>query len=135
MAQQKKRIEIPQGLSRLQREELAELIREFIVERTQSGRGADGQKFHRYSKEYAKVKGRSSPVDLKESGDMLDDLSVLTTRSGSVTIGYENGTFSNDKAEGNQKVNGREFIGVSGRALSAILREFKSRIDEDDSAA
>ena len=128
MAQQKKTLKIPKDLTPSERIELSDDIIDLIVKRTQRGRDVNNSKFKPYSKEYAAAKGVSrGSVDLTVTGDMLDAVKLLTHRSGSITIGIEkgatdrNGVDLNAKAEGNQKVNGREFIGLTQADLDNLI--------------
>lgn len=132
MAWMRTRIELPDDFDPGEREEIALKIIDYIKERTAAGIGIKGGRrftFPAYSKSYIesdafKRAGKSpSQVNLKLSGEMLDDLRILSTRGNSVLIGFENGTFSNDKADGNSAR--RPFLGVNKSELDAILREFK----------
>ena len=129
MAWQKVRIDIPDRFGPADREMIAAEIIEFIVERTRfEGRNKNNRPFTRYSKEYAKAKGVSrSDVDLTVSGEMLDELDIISHRKGSILIGYENGTESNDKATwAKASDNGpvRDFLGITKKAVREIVRDF-----------
>jgi hypothetical protein len=128
------------GLSPDQKDEVADLIIERIVNRTDQGKDKDGRKFPGYSKSYKesldfKVAGKSSKVDLQLSGDMLAALSVLDKTSRSVTIGFENGSEENAKADGNirgtygqsKPIPGkaRDFLGITDAELSKIINLVK----------
>lgn len=128
------------GLSPDQKDEVADLIIERIVNRTDQGKDKDGRKFAGYSKSYKesldfKVAGKSSKVDLQLSGDMLAALSVLDKTSRSVTIGFENGSEENAKADGNirgtygqsKPIPGksRDFLGITDAELSKIINLVK----------
>ncbi len=86
-----------------------------------------------------KNSGKSKHVDLQLSGDMLAALSLLSHKSGEITIGFENGTLENDKAEGNilgtygQKspIPGkkRDFLGIEPSKLRDFIDEVRI-IDE-----
>ena len=128
MAQQKVRIEIPKSLTPAERRSLAERVIDHIVERTQSGKRPDGKAFKKYASTNPKA---GSTVDLTLSGSMLGDIQLLNERSGSITVGFEDGTTSNAKAEGNIKGTyggpptgkARPFLGISKSALNEIVRE------------
>lgn len=128
------------GLTSDEKDEVADLIVERIVNRTQQGKDKDGQKFTSYSKAYKesldfKVAGKSNLVDLQLSGDMLAALSILDKTSRSVTIGFERGSEENAKADGNirgtygkpKPIPGkaRDFLGISERELKRIVDEVK----------
>lgn len=132
------------GLSPDQKDEVADLIIERIVSRTDQGKDKDGRRFPGYSKSYKesldfKVAGKSSKVDLQLSGDMLAALSVLDKTSRSVTIGFENGSEENAKADGNirgtygqsKPIPGkaRDFLGISERELVKIVKFVQSQED------
>lgn len=132
----KTKIKIPKKYNPEEREAIALDILEKIVERTQKGLDKDGQKFPNYSKSYKeslnfKIGGKSSKVDLTLSGDMLADMKLLSHKSGELTIGFENGTESNGKAEGNIKGTygqrtpimgkARDFLGVQKKELVEVL--------------
>lgn len=116
--------------------DLADLVIEHIVERTENGVDKDGKKFPGYSKSYLasldfKNAGKSpSKVDLTLSGDMLAALALLSERKGALTIGFENGTPENDKAEGNRlgsyggdpnPKKARDFLGIDRRKLAELI--------------
>lgn len=124
-----------------QKSEVADLIIERIVDRTQNGRDKDGQRFAGYSKSYKdsldfKIAGKSpSKVDLQLSGDMLAAIKVLDQTRRSVTIGFEQGSEENAKADGNirgtygksKPIPGkaRDFLGISDRELERIINLVK----------
>lgn len=129
------------GLTPDQKDEVADLIVERIVDRTQSGLDKNGKRFASYSKDYKdsldfKIAGKAGrPVDLQLSGDMLAALSIIDKTSRSVTIGFENGTEENAKADGNirgtygqsKPIPGktRDFLGISDRELDQIIKLVK----------
>lgn len=139
MAQQKVKIELPKGITPKDREDIGWKIIEYIQKRAineNKGYNPDTgkeKKFAKYSKDYAKKKGVSrSDVDLVLSADMFNDMKVLTETSGSVTVGFESGTKSNDKAEGNQKgtygsktpvTEPRYFLGLPKAQIIKIIDE------------
>lgn len=130
MAWQRTRIELPKSVDPGQ---AGELIIEYIRERTQQGTGirSNGRlyDFPAYSEAYRKWKGQRK-VDLTLSEDMLSEMRVLSVKGSSITIGFENGTEANAKAEGNQigsygrdpnPRKARSFLGVNKAELQAIL--------------
>ncbi len=138
----KTKIKIPKSYGPTEREAIALEILEKIVERTQNGKDKNGDKFAPYTKDYKeslnfKLGGKSSKVDLTLSGDMLADMQLLNHKNGEITIGYENGTESNSKAEGNirgtygQKVpdksKARDFLGINKNELGEILSNYPIR--------
>jgi hypothetical protein len=134
MAWMKTKIELPEDfdLAKSEREEVAVRILEYIKERTLDGVGIkNGRRFNfpKYSDAYIKSAafkeaGKSaSEVNLKLSGEMLEEMRILSLRGNQILIGFENGTFSNEKADGNSKK--RPFLGINKSELQEILREFK----------
>lgn len=132
------------GLSPDQKDEVADLIIERIVNRTDQGKDKNNKpwsgKAAEYSKSYKKsldfkVASKSSKVDLQLSGDMLAALSVLDKTSRSVTIGFERGSEENAKADGNirgtygqsKPIPGkaRDFLGITDAELSKIINLVK----------
>jgi hypothetical protein len=131
-----------------QQAEIADLIVERIVQRTEQGKNVDGKSFPKYSKAYTesldfKNSGKSGSVDLTLSGDMLAALTVLKTSEKYVEIGFSDSSVEG-RAEGNirgtyGKKRGnpalaRDFLGTSGftsnkgvseRELSRIVRLVK----------
>jgi hypothetical protein len=62
---------------------------EQIVDRTRRGESADGVRFIRYSQRYADQKGvGTNEVDLTASGDMLDNLTVVSADTDSIVLGW-----------------------------------------------
>jgi len=128
------------GLSPDQKDEVADLIIERIVNRTDQGKDKDGRRFPGYSKSYKesldfKVAGKTNKVDLQLSGDMLAALSVLDKTSRSVVIGFERGSEENAKADGNIRgtygkptpdpKKARDFLGISDAELTKIIKFVK----------
>ena len=131
------------GLNSDQKDEVADLIIERIVNRTDQGKDKQGKRFPGYSKSYKesldfKVAGKSSgKVDLQLSGDMLAALDVLDKTSRSVTIGFEPGSDENAKADGNIRgtygkptpdpKKARDFLGITETELSKIVKFVKAQ--------
>lgn len=132
------------GLNSDQKDEVADLIIERIVNRTQQGLDKTGKPWKRqasiYSESYQnsldfKVAGKGKTVDLQLSGDMLAALDILDKTSRSVTIGFEPGSEENAKADGNIRgtygkptpnpKKARDFLGISDRELSKIINLVK----------
>jgi len=142
MPQQKVEIPIPDDLKPAQRAELADLIIEHIVDRTQRGLDKEGKRFPGYSKEYIKSldfknAGKSkSKVDLQLSGDMLAALTLLTEKKGLLKIGFERGAEENDRAEGNilgsygrepDPSKARDFLGIQKSKLTELIAYVKEQ--------
>jgi hypothetical protein len=133
MAWQRFKVEIPEGFTPSEREAIAERIIERIRERSAEGTGirSNGRHFTfpGYSDAYinsdAFKKAGKSPgqVNLKLSGEMLEELSLISNKPTQLLIGFQNGTESNAKAEGNAKK--RNFLGLNKSELAEILSEFE----------
>ena len=131
-----------------EKEQVGDLIVERIVNRTDKGIDADGEKFAPYSKGYLKslnfkIAGKSkAKVDLQLSGDMLAALKVLKDKGDSLTIGFERGSVENAKADGNirgtygqPKPNpflSRDFLGISDVELIKIVKTIKRNTPKGD---
>lgn len=136
MAQQKIKIAIPDGLTPAERLELADLVIEHIVERSDQGLDKKGNPFPKYSKGYIKSldfknAGKSDNVNLQLSGDMLAAIKLLKHSNGELVVGFEKGTKENDKAEGNilgtygqpTPIRGkkRDFLGLESKKLRELI--------------
>ena len=143
MAWQRVKVEIPRDYTPTEREDFGVLVADYIRDRTAKGRGVlNGvpYKFKGYSPGYVasldfKIAGKSkSKPDLVLSGDMLTDLDVQRTKPGEVIVGFENGSESNDKAEGNilgsygrspDTGPRRSFLELTGKEIGALVRAFE----------
>jgi len=134
---QRVRLEVPKTLTPAQRELVAFEVIDYIRERTQLGRDANGRKFTEYTKAYAKFKGVSrGNVDLVLNDEMLRAIDLLNHKAGSLLIGFEKGSDENAKADGNIRGTygkpspipgkARPFLGISQNQLNRIIREVKS---------
>jgi len=86
--------------------EIAQAIIDRMVERTERGESAYGGSLGTYSKEYQnsldfKAFGKSNPVDLKLTGDMLNSVDIIEESGNKITIGF-NDDLENAKAYGHQ---------------------------------
>lgn len=128
-------LSLPKGLSRSERLNIADLVIEFIVDRTQRGLDANGKRFPKYSKAYMesldfKNAGKSKSVNLTLSGDMLAALAVLDEKDGKIVVGYEKGSDEEGRAEGNilgsyggdpDPKKARPFLGIRPNELKKII--------------
>ncbi len=132
-------IEIPKHFDASEREVLADEIIDFIRERTADGKSWRNRDLPGYSEGYVKslnfkIAGKSkSDVNLTQSGDMLGALTLLESRDGKLTIGYEKGSQENAIADGNirgtygQKTSigpKRDFLGITKTDLARIVEKF-----------
>jgi hypothetical protein len=129
------------GLDADQRDEVADLVIERIVNRSDQGMGlnADGtrlKKFPGYSESYKKsldfaIAGKQGkPVNLQLSGDMLAAIKVLKSTNQGVWIGFDDES-ENAKAEGNilgtygsdnpKPGKARNFLGITNQELMKIV--------------
>lgn len=139
-----KEIVIPTRYNEEERTAIAVDIVRYVRDRTLSGKGPGDKawsgKAGQYSKAYAnsldfkigrKSKGK---VNLKLSGDMLEELSVLNQSKGKVKIGFDEGSDSAGKAEGNIRGTygnaspipgkARPFLDLTQKEIAAILAKY-----------
>lgn len=138
---QKVEFKIPEDLTPSQRRDLADLIVERIVARTQlENVDKRGKPFPKYSPEYVKsldfkLGGKTAgEVNLTLSGDMLAALKPLKIRPDAIVVGFEKGSEENGKADGNirgtygkPKPIGpkRDFLGLKPEELRKLIAEVK----------
>lgn len=145
MAWQKVTISIPKDYSPDERIAIGDELLEFIRNRTSKGLDKNNKAFKGYSQSYIKSlnfknAGKSkNKVNLRLSGDMMASMDVLSQKSGEITIGFENGTEENGKAEGNilgtygqssSTGKSRDFLGVTKSDLDEVLSKFPLRDPE-----
>ena len=140
------KVKVPLGLKPIVRERVADKIIDYVRQRTSSGRDKDESSFPSYSKEYKesddfKIAGKSSMVNLKLSGDMMDTLSLVTHTDGELTIGY---TLSDDiagRVEGNvigsygkptgNSSKARNFLGIQKSKIDLIVSEVTNALNQE----
>jgi hypothetical protein len=143
-SQQKEQIDITgYGLNSEQREQVADLVVERIVNRTvKDNVDWRGKKFPAYSDEYKasldfKIAGKGKRVDLQLSGDMLAALKILKVTQKSIVVGYDKGTEENARAEGNilgsyggdpNPKKARDFLGITDNELLKIIKYVKKNV-------
>lgn len=137
-SQVKTTIKIPEQYSKRESLQIASDIVDFIIKRTESGKGKDGKDFPKYSKSYKdsfdfKVAGKSGTVNLTLSGEMLNELQVLMAERGKLEIGFDPDSDVNDRAEGNilgsyggepNKSKARNFLALSKTEIANILKDY-----------
>jgi len=144
MAWMKTKVAISPSLKPKDRVAISEAVIEYIKNRTLDGIDKNLEKFPNYTKSYAQFKGVSvSDVDLVFSGKMLSDLKLLSHKNGELTIGFEKGSESNGKAEGNIKGTygqpkpvqaPRDFLGISTEEVSALMDVIDEPLSASDAA-
>lgn len=137
---QRVKIEIPEDYGPQERRAIATEIVDFIRTRTQKKRvDKNNHPFAKYSPDYVKsldfkIAGKSKgKIDLTLSGDMLGALDVIATAKGQVTVGFENGSQENARADGNIRGTygkkpgtgpSRDFLGIAQEDLERILKRY-----------
>ncbi len=143
--QLKTRLTIPRDFSSAERNTLAILVIQFIESRTQQGKDINNSSFPPYSQSYKESKefeiaGKTSRVNLRQSGDTLASIELLSDGPGYITIGYIGGSLENDKAVWLQRSdNGvsRKFLGISDKDLNRFIEQVQRERgpEGEDSAA
>ena len=133
-------LEVPESLNSRQRSELADLVIEYIYDRTNDGLDKRGRPFKPYSKEYidsmsGRIGRKGSKVDLQLSGDMLAAMKLKKSSKGSIEIGFSDSE-NRAKAEGNilgsygqssaNPSKARDFFGIS----KSKLKEFINAVED-----
>lgn len=143
---QKIDIDIPEDLGPLERQALAAEVLDFIRTRTQDKNlDKNNKPFAKYSASYAKslefkIAGKSkSDVNLTLSGDMLGAMDLLDHAPGRITIGFDEDTPENARADGNirgtyghQKSIGpkRDFLGIAAGDLASIVDKYQGPLSK-----
>lgn len=140
MANLKTTIKIPTGLSRERKEQLAQDILSAIVLNAKLGYDKDGNRFTKYTKDYATEKGVGvRDVDLTLSGEMLDALKVIKIGRDYIDVGYDGRTKVSGKAEGNilgsygrtpNPDKARDFLGLPEKAIKLIMQGYELTEEE-----
>lgn len=137
----RKKILIPKTFNPQKRKEIASAIINLIQEKSFDGIDWKGKPFPKYSKKYIEFKG-SDKVDLTLSGEMLDELKLISDKSGELLIGFDRDSEMNGRAEGNilgsyggepNKKKARDFLGITDFELEDIVSTYESDDIETDS--
>ncbi len=111
-------IPLPADFTETQRLATGRDVIAFMKQRTRNGLDMFNRPFAPYSKRYKnslefRLAGKSDKVNMKFTGDMLKDLSILKQGTGFVTIGFDS-LGSNDKAffAAEPKNGSRRFFGI-----------------------
>lgn len=94
-----------------------------IKQRTTAGRAADGRAFERGAD--------GGPVDLKATGQMLNDLVVIEATDRSVKVGFRterSERIARYHEEGTKHMPARPFMRLGRAALDRVLRVFRERV-------
>jgi hypothetical protein len=108
---------------------------QIILRRTAAGKDKNGKPFVGYSDDYKEsddfgLTGKSpGNVNLRLSGDMLADFSVLAARNGRIILGFDSeeqrakahGHMTGQEGSGNLPV--RDFLGISDEELAQAIRK------------
>jgi hypothetical protein len=139
---QRTKVSISDSLKPKERIAISDAIIEYIKQRTLDGLDKNLEPFNKYTKAYADFKGVGvNDVDLTFSSEMLSDLKLLSHKKGEVIIGYEKGSLSNGKADGNIRgtygkpfpvTKGRDFLGISQEELEILEDTITALIPTDD---
>ena len=132
--QLKRRLIIPNDFTSTERQLLADLVIDFIQKRTARGKDVNNAPFPSYSKEYIasrefQIAGKSRRVNLSQTGDTIASIELISHGSGFITIGYDAGSFENDKAVWLQRSdNGvsRKFLGLTNADLNRFVKKVES---------
>lgn len=135
MAKLSIKIPFTQPIKPRERAKIADAILTHIVGRTMAGLDRDNEKFAKYTKKYAELKGVGvSEVDLLLSGEMLSELKVLNIKPNEIEIGYKGSKELIGKVEGNilgtygqpEPIPGkaRDFLGIDADDVDVIIDSF-----------
>ncbi len=138
--QTKLTVKVPSYLPSDAKSEIAERVIEHIRTRTTKGLNPNNKKWSgkagKYTKEYAKEKGKSSPVDLENTSAMLSAIKFFKGKSkgGDLTIGYTANSKQERKANGNitgeygqnKPIAGkaRPFLDIMKKDLALIIEDY-----------
>lgn len=145
--------DIPSSLNSQQRELLANKIVTEIRNRTKSGISPTGKPFKAYTKSYKEsmdfeIAGKSSTVNLSQTGDTLADLQVILNTTGKIVVGYPTDYEDTEKIEGlvlgasgkagvvGNPSRARPFIGLPQSTLKLLIEEvisetFDAQLEEE----
>lgn len=136
----REKISIPKSIKPKDRVKIANIVLEHIVSRTVSGLDKKNRKFPNYEIDYANKKGvGKSDVDLVLSGEMLDELTLVSHKSGEIVIGYKDPSDElAGKVEGNRigsyggepkRSKARDFLGIPKDELDVLIAAIEMDVD------
>ena len=122
---------VPIGFTEEQKQLFGELVIDKIRNNTAMGKDRYGGVFPKYSDAYKKSldfenADKSTLVNLELSGDMMASLEILSTGTGTVTIGYPSGGDLAGQVEGVQKDQKRPFIGLPQFQQDLIIAKIET---------
>ena len=134
------KIKLPKSIKPKDRVKIANVVLEHIVSRTVSGLDKNNKKFPNYEINYANSKGvGKSDVDLVLSGEMLDELTLVSHKNGEIVIGYKDPSDElAGKVEGNRigsygrepnKKKARDFLGIPQDELDVLIAAIQEDVD------
>lgn len=137
------KIKLPKSIKPKDRVKIANIVLEHIVSRTVSGLDKKNKKFPNYEIDYANKKGvGKSDVDLVLSGEMLDELTLVSHKEGEIVIGYKDPSDSlAGKVEGNRigsygrepnKSKARDFLGIPQDELDVLIAAIQEDVDLEE---
>lgn len=146
MSWQRFKLNVPKKLSPIQRDALAQEVIDFIIQRSKDGKDKNNKPFPGYSEQYVKsldfkIAGKSKgKVNLTLSEEMLQSLSLISSKAGEILIGYDKGNKDlNAKVEGNVlgtygrstpiKGKARDFLGIKKEDLSGLIKKVSNKDD------
>ncbi len=142
--QLKRRLTIPRDFDSEERQLVARMVIDFIQDRTDKGRDVNNNPFPGYSDDYIdsrdfQIAGKTKRVNLQQTGDTIASIELLSHGVGFITIGFDSGSFENDKAVWLQRSdNGvsRKFLGLTNDDLDVFIKRVeRQRRSGDDSRA
>lgn len=136
----REKIKIPTSIKPRDRVRIAEVIIDHIINRSAAGLDRNNKKFKKYSKEYAEKKGVGvSDVDLVLSGEMLEELELVSHKNGEIVIGYKDPSDElAGKVEGNRigsyggeprQSKARDFLGLPMDELEILISAYENDVD------
>lgn len=141
---------VPDSLNPLQREILADLIIEEIIDRTRERKiDVNGRPFVGYNEQYKEsfefdLAGKSDKPNLTLTGNMLDSMKLISHTKGEIVIGYNVREDVAKQVEGNQigasgkkgvignPDKARPFIGLPKTVLKRLITKVKSETFNED---
>lgn len=142
-----KKIKVDPKLTPQQTQLLGRKIVDLIRERTSEGLGSKDEPFQGYSKSYKnsldfKIAGKTNTVNLRQTGDMMADLDVLSIEGNTITIGYEmdyedigkvHGNVTGEYGNDSPVTKPRNFIGISDSWLEILTEEVLFELPQEQS--